>query len=50
VIARDDDLISVGQLSQPVVEVLQNRGALGEEGDIPGVDEHIAIRNSYVAV
>jgi hypothetical protein len=50
VIARDDDLIFVGQFSQPVVEVHQDGGVFGEEGDIPGVDEHIAIRNSYVAV
>jgi hypothetical protein len=50
VVARDDDLIFVGQFSQPVVEVRQDGRVFGEEGDVPGVDEHIAIRNSYVAV
>ena len=34
----------MGLLAEPFVEVSQHRGATGEKGDIPRVDEQIAVR------
>jgi hypothetical protein len=49
-VAKCDDLVSVGECAQPGIKVINHARAFGKEGEVSGVKQQIAGRDDQLAV